>query len=132
MTMTFLANGYSVKYMPIAYSPRAGRSKFHWWSDTRRYLLQIIRMVLLYNPVRVFVPPGMALLGLGVAKLVFDVFDKSFRVATGTLVVLLAAGLLISIGLLADVMVQLNRRSDEVAPATRTVSPRPGHLSGSS
>ena len=34
ITMTFLANGYSVKYVPIDYAPRSGRSKFHWWSDT--------------------------------------------------------------------------------------------------
>ena len=36
MTMSFLANGYSVKHLPIDYAPRAGRSKFHWWADTRR------------------------------------------------------------------------------------------------
>ncbi|MDP8957438.1 MAG: glycosyltransferase family 2 protein, partial [Actinomycetota bacterium] len=40
MTMTFLANGYSVKYVPIDYAARAGRSKFHWWTDTKRYLAQ--------------------------------------------------------------------------------------------
>ena len=44
LTMTFLANGYSVKHIPIAYAPRAGSSKFHWWHDTRRYLLQVLRM----------------------------------------------------------------------------------------
>ena len=30
MTMSFLPNGYSVKYVPIDYAPRAGKSKFHW------------------------------------------------------------------------------------------------------
>jgi glycosyltransferase involved in cell wall biosynthesis len=29
ITMTFLANGYSVKYVPIDYAKRAGESKFH-------------------------------------------------------------------------------------------------------
>ena len=56
ITMTFLAHGYSVKYWPIDYSERAGSSKFHWWSDTRRYLLQVIRMMLSFNPLRVFLP----------------------------------------------------------------------------
>lgn len=36
LTMTFLANGYSVKYVPIPYATRAGRSKFHPWLDTKR------------------------------------------------------------------------------------------------
>ena len=59
ITMTFLAHGYSVKYWPIEYSDRAGKSKFHWWSDTRRYLLQVMRMMLSFNPFRVFLPIGL-------------------------------------------------------------------------
>lgn len=118
MTMSFLANGYSVKYVPIDYSPRAGESKFHWWSDTRRYVLQVVRMVLLYNPLRAFLPPGAVLLLLGSGKLVFDLVDKGSRVATNTLVVLMAAFMMILVGLLADLTVQLNRRLNEAEPAT--------------
>ena len=58
LTMAFLTNGYSVRYVPIDYFPRRGESKFHWWADTRRYLLQVVRMVLLYEPLRIFRPPG--------------------------------------------------------------------------
>ncbi len=50
LTMSFLGNGYSVKYVPIDYFPRAGRSKFHWWRDTKRYLLQVVRMVAVVQP----------------------------------------------------------------------------------
>ena len=62
LTMSFLSNGYSVKYVPIDYSPRAGTSKFHWWRDTKRYLLQVVRMSLSYNPLKVFLPVGLTLL----------------------------------------------------------------------
>jgi glycosyltransferase involved in cell wall biosynthesis len=58
LTLSFLANGYSVGYVPIDYFPRAGKSKFHWWSDTKRYILQVIRMTLSYNPLKVFLPFG--------------------------------------------------------------------------
>ena len=119
LTLTFLANGYSVSYMPIEYSPRAGHSKFHWWSDTRRYVLQVVRMVLLFNPLRVFGPTGVTLLTIGVGKVVYDLATKSGRIATNTIVVLFAAGIIVMIGLLADLLVQLNRPKDEVAPATR-------------
>ena len=60
LTMAFLANGYSVKYVPIEYSERAGQSKFHWWKDTKRYVTQVVRMVLSYNPLRVFLPLALA------------------------------------------------------------------------
>src|SRR5947209_1124710 len=49
ITMAFLANGYSVKYVPIEYAARAGKSKFHWRRDTSRYLMQVIRLILSYN-----------------------------------------------------------------------------------
>jgi glycosyltransferase involved in cell wall biosynthesis len=117
MTMTVLANGYSVKFVPIDYAERAGRSKFHWWADTRRYLRQVVRMVLLYNPLKVFMPIGIALLGTGTAKLVYDLFDKDFRVATNTIVLLFTALLVMAIGLLSDAMVQLTKPRDEVDPA---------------
>ena len=119
LTMSFLANGYSVKYVPIDYFARAGHSKFRWWSDTRRYLLQIVRMVLLYNPLKVFMPLALTLLAGGTAKLVWDLFDKNFRVGTNTLVVLVAAFAVLMIGLLSDLIVQVNKPRDEIDPAYR-------------
>jgi len=125
ITMTFLANGYSVRYLPIDYFPRAGKSKFHWWADTRRYVLQVVRMVLMFNPLRVFGPVGLLLLGAGAVKTVYDLMDKHGRIATNTILVVLAASMVIMIGLLSDLVVQLNRPRDAVEPATRTT---PGDL----
>jgi glycosyltransferase involved in cell wall biosynthesis len=119
ITLSFLANGYSVKYVPIDYFPRAGRSKWHWWADTRRYLLQVVRMVLMFNPLRVFGPVGVALLTVGVGKVVYDLLTKSGRIATNTIVVLFAAGVVVMLGLLADLVVQLTKPRDAVEPAAR-------------
>ena len=119
ITLAFLANGYSVQFVPIDYFPRAGRSKFHWWTDTRRYLLQVVRMVLMFNPLRVFGPVGLTLLLVGVGKIVYDILTKHGRIATNTIVVLFAAGVVIMVGLLADLLVQLNRPRDAVEPASR-------------
>ena len=125
LTMTFLSNGYAVKYVPIDYAPRAGDSKFHWWADTRRYLLQVVRMVLLYSPLKVFFPPAILLLLVGSGKLIFDLFDKDFRVGTNTLVVLGLALTLGVVGLIADLLVQLNKRQHAVIPAMIERQPNP-------
>jgi polyisoprenyl-phosphate glycosyltransferase len=117
LTMTFLANGYAVKYVPIDYAPRAGESKFHWWADTRRYLLQVVRMVLLYNPLRAFGPPTLVLLAVGVGKLIYDIQAYNWRIATNTLLLFVSAFVLGLVGLIADLLVQLNRRPYEVLPA---------------
>ena len=60
ITMAFLMNGYEVRYVPISYKARAGRSKFHWFRDTSRYVLQVIRMILTYDPLRVALPIDLA------------------------------------------------------------------------
>jgi len=117
MTMSFLANGYTVGYMPIEYSKRAGRSKFHWWSDTRRYLLQVVRMMISYEPLRVFLPPGLVLFAAALGKGIFDVFDKDFRIGTNTIVLLLMATQIIVLGLVADLIVRVNRRPEMVPSA---------------
>jgi glycosyltransferase involved in cell wall biosynthesis len=118
MTMTFLANGYSVKYVPIEYAKRAGRSKFHPLKDTQRYGTQVVRMVLSYNPLRIFMPLGLLLLAVGVGKTVHDLVNYNFRVATNTLLVLFASFQIIVIGLLADLVVRVSRERDEIPPAS--------------
>ena len=117
LTMSFLGNGYSVGFFPIQYFPRAGRSKFHWLRDTRRYLLQVIRMTLSYNPLKVFLPVGLVLLGLGFAKLGFDWAERDSRLAANTLLIFFAALQVITVGLLADLVVRATKQSSTVPPA---------------
>jgi glycosyltransferase involved in cell wall biosynthesis len=118
ITMAFLANGYSVKYVPIEYAPRAGKSKFHWWKDTRRYLTQVVRLVLSYNPLRIFMPLAFALAAIGLAKLGYDWATRDFRLAANTLLILFSAFQMFAIGLLADLFVRLSKPRDEVDPAS--------------
>lgn len=117
ITMTFLAHGYTVKYWPITYSERAGKSKFHWWSDTRRYLLQVIRMTLSFDPFRVFLPIGFLLLVIGTGKLVYDVAENDFKVAINTLLIFLASFQVFVVGMLADLVGRATRATHEVQPA---------------
>lgn len=120
ITMSFLANGYSVKYLDIDYRPRAGQSKFHPWTDTKAYATQVIRMVLSYNPLRVFLPIGFVLAAVGTGKLSYDWFERDFRLATNTLLILFAAFQVFAIGLLADLVVRVTRPECRVDPATLT------------
>ena len=122
LTMAFLTNGYSVKYVPIEYRARSGRSKFHWWRDTQRYILQVVRMMLSYNPLRIFLPLGMFLGVLGLAKLAYDWSARDFHLAANTLLVLFASFQVLAIGLLADLVVRVTKPEHEVEPASHTTS----------
>src|SRR3954447_569082 len=125
MTMTFLSGGYSVKYIPIEYGRRGGKSKSHPIKAPRRYGVQVIRMVLSYNPLRLFLPTGFLLLAAGLGKLVYDLTTYDLRVTTNTLLAFFAAFQVFAIGLLADLVVRVSRDRDEVPVATETSTGRP-------
>lgn len=118
MTMTFLANGYSVKHIPIDYVPREfGKSKFRMWSDTKQYLTQVVRLVLSYEPLRVFLPIGLFLALAAMGKMSLDLVTKE-RLTTNTLLFFFAAFQTLSIGFLADLVVRLNKSRYDVDPAS--------------
>lgn len=120
ITMLFLMNGYSVRYKPVEYRPRSGRSKFHWWADTRRYVLQVVRMMLSHDPLRVFMPLAAILGAAFAAKLGYDLAGKDLRVATNTLLLGFSAIQTLAIGLLADLVVRASRPGRLVPPADAT------------
>ena len=117
LTMSFPENGHSVRYTPIDYQPRAGMPKFHWWKDTIFYIREVVRMVLLWNPLRLFAPIGVVLGAARAGKLVYDLGTEDLRFATNTVVLLIAAALVILVALVADLLVQLNRSRNAVLPA---------------
>jgi glycosyltransferase involved in cell wall biosynthesis len=117
LTMAFLANGYSIRYVDIPYAKRSGKSKFRFFADTKLYFQQVTRMVMMWNPLRVLMPIATVLFLTGCGKVIYDLFDKNFRVGTNTLLVLLAAGMVFVVALLADLVVQVTRPRHEVRPA---------------
>jgi len=125
ITMAFLMNGYRVTYVPIDYETRAGTSKFHWLADTRRYALQVIRMMLSYDPLRVMLPIA-TLLGLVfVGKLGYDLVDKDFRPAANTLLLGFAMFQVLVVGLLADLVVRVAKPARAIRPADVVEISRP-------
>lgn len=56
ITMATLANDYAVRYMPIDYHEREGQSKIRPVRDTSGFLLLIVRMIMYFHPLRVFLP----------------------------------------------------------------------------
>jgi glycosyltransferase involved in cell wall biosynthesis len=106
ITLAFLSNGHPVKYVPIDYFKRAGRSKFHPLRDAYNYILQVLRMVMYFNPLRVLMPVALTLLAATVVKAGVDLVVRDLRVAGSTVLVGLAAFNIMAIALLADLVVR--------------------------
>jgi glycosyltransferase involved in cell wall biosynthesis len=109
-TVAFLSEGYAVKFVPIDYYKRKGKSSFHPIADTYNYISLVVRTIMYFNPLKVFLPVALALIVVGAVKLVRDiVYYRGFYVPGVTLMLILTAIQVGAIGLLADLIVKRAR-----------------------
>ncbi len=106
ITLAFLSNQHDVFYLPIDYSKRAGTSKFGFVSDAYRYILQVLRMVMYFNPLKVLMPPALWLVTIGLVKGVVDMVRHPFYFPASTVMVFLSGLIIGSLALLADLIVR--------------------------
>jgi glycosyltransferase involved in cell wall biosynthesis len=104
ITLAFLSSDMRVRYVPVDYRQRAGRSKIRPLRDTKNLFLTVVRSVMFFNPLRVCVPVALALVAAGLAVL-FLVRDSHGNVLDGTVAVCMIGAVQVMIlGLLADLM----------------------------
>ncbi len=107
ITLALLSEGYRVEYLPIAYNKRVGRSKVRPFHDGLSYLILVVRMILLYNPLKVLAPLAAVFFAGGIVTLIYDI--AVLKNLTDKSVILLTASVqIILLGLLADL---INRRA---------------------
>ena len=106
ITVAFLANQHEVRYVPIEYAKRSGTSKFKFVKDAYRYILQVLRMVMYFNPLKVLMPVALFLLGLGILKGVYDMVVHPLLFAVNTVLIFVTGLLIASLALLADLIVR--------------------------
>jgi glycosyltransferase involved in cell wall biosynthesis len=106
ITLAATCNGHAVEYVPINYHARLGESKIRA-RHAYDFTLLILRTILLFNPLKVFIPVGALMFVAGLAKFVYDV---TVRGLTESLLLTLIAPLIIwAIGLLADQNMRIAR-----------------------
>jgi glycosyltransferase involved in cell wall biosynthesis len=106
ITLAFLCNQHPVQYLPIDYAKRAGTSKFHFTKDAYRYILQVLRMIMYFNPLRVLMPVALWLLGIGVVKAIVDQVRQPFYLPSNTVLIFVTGMIIGSMALLADLIVR--------------------------
>jgi hypothetical protein len=109
LTLALLTNGYAVNYLPIDYYRRKGRSSFHPLRDTYNYLSLVVRTIVYFNPLKVFLPVSLLLLLVGGGKMIYDIITYNWHLAPSTVTLILAGVQIGALGMLADLIV---RRSD--------------------
>jgi glycosyltransferase involved in cell wall biosynthesis len=112
-TLGYIKHGYNVQTVPIHVTAREGRpSTVKFFRDGARTLLLICRIVMLFNPMKMFLPASLAASAIGALWSLFGIILYGRMPNTGTLLLTLGM-LLFFIGLLADQVSMLNLRERE-------------------
>ena len=113
-TLALLGDDYQVVYHPIDYYKRTGKSKIRP-KHFMEFMILVLRMAMLFQPLKVFIPLACAFGVAGFLKLTFDVslfFQRTAVIewaslyspilSTSTLLLLLGALQLLLVGMVAD------------------------------
>jgi glycosyltransferase involved in cell wall biosynthesis len=137
ITLAFLADDYRVVYHPIDYHPRIGRSKITPW-HFMDFLTLVLRLAVLFQPLRVFVPLAAVAGSIGVLKTIYDVITFFPRtsssgwsilyqpvLSTTAILFLIASFQLLVVGLVADAVLRRIAQQQALVPsrAVRVATP---------
>lgn len=112
ITLALECHGYIVKYRPISYAPRVGESKIRPFRDTFNFFSLVLRVVMYFKPLKIFIPLSAIILVSGLALGVTTWFNH--QPFSNTILFILISSLQIALwiaitGLLADLLVKRGR-----------------------
>lgn len=99
ITLAALCREHLVSYQEIDYHPRRGESKIRPY-HAFEFLVLILRTIVYFNPLKVFLPLGAAFALLGLIKTVYDIWVGDL--SESAIFAFLAAGIVWVVGLLSD------------------------------
>jgi glycosyltransferase involved in cell wall biosynthesis len=109
ITLASLCSGSLVKYVPIDYLERIGKSKIRP-SHAFDFLLLIIRTIVYFNPLKVFLPLGAVFFVGGLAKFIYDLHIGNL--SETAVLGFLGAALMWAVGLISDQITKLALKAD--------------------
>jgi len=109
ITLAYLREGFSVKYVPIEADVRVGRSSsVRFVRDGYKTFLLIIRVIVLFNPLKVFMPASLFLFTVGTLFTLYGIITFGRAPNTGVLAIL-SSIILFFMGILADQISSIRR-----------------------
>ena len=108
ITLALINSGYNVKYVPIEAPERVGTSKIKPFRDGFNFIMLIIRTVVLFDPLKVFLPISVVLFILGLPYLIYELVFH-LNVPDSAVLLIVSSIFIFFFGLLADQISSLRR-----------------------
>jgi len=100
-TLSFIKAGYSVRFEPITVAARLGRSKIKFVSDGPKFFLILLKVVIVFSPMRIFLPVAGTAFALGAAYAVWTAITQQHITNSSVLLILLAVVIFL-VGLVSE------------------------------
>jgi len=105
ITLASLCDGREVRFIPVDYRKREGKSKIRPLSDTFNFLVLILRMAVYFEPLRVFLPASFLSGSVALFLLVFY-FIRDHGLSDSGVLACVVTLLIFMMGILADLVVR--------------------------
>lgn len=110
-TMAFIKEGYFIGTIPVVVAERQGRaSNVKFIRDGCKTLLLLFRIIMLFNPLKVFFPTSIIVSTIGMIWGIYG-YVMFERIANSATIIIVMGMFLFFIGLIADQIAILNRRA---------------------
>jgi glycosyltransferase involved in cell wall biosynthesis len=109
-TLGFMKEGYNIATFPIFVEERVGRkSSVKFFKDGPKTLMLLLRIIMLFNPLKIFLPASVI---AGTAGIAFGIYGflQFNRFSNGAIILITLGMILFFIGLIADQISLLNRK----------------------
>jgi len=100
ITLAMLCDKYAVTYLPIDYRKRQGKSKIMPW-DAGSFAVLIMRVAMLFRPLRVFLPIAAVCLAYGITKAGVDL-TRDPNISASAIFAFVSALMMVLVGMLGD------------------------------
>ena len=119
ITLATLCDNYVVAYIPIDYRKRNGRSKIVPW-DAGSFAILILRIAMLFKPLRVFLPLALVCFSYGIVKTIIDLSHDP-NISASAMFAFISTLLIVLIGMLGDaIATRLGRLNPNAVMGVRT------------
>ena len=109
-TLGFMKEGYNIATFPIVVEERVGRkSSVKFFKDGPKTLMLLLRIIMLFNPLKIFLPASFIFGAVGIAFGIYGYFVFE-RFSNGAIILTMFGMILFFIGLIADQISLLNRK----------------------
>lgn len=116
ITLSVFRAGHCVKYVPIKAARRVGKSKIKLLRDGSRFILIIVKIAMMFSPIKVFLPVSIGIFTMGLLWYFFYLLTYGPKMPNASVIMFVSGIMFFLMGLISEQIAQLRYDRSEDGP----------------